>query len=216
MPSNIEFEVNSRIEIEMEDEYYKSNIQDVGNDCIGISIPVNNGTYLPLHKGDKIKCIYFDNNQMYTFNTVVVSRKIDRIFIVVIKKPTEVREYQRRNFVRVPFTKEILYSVITDDNQINFLNATSLNISGGGMKLAIDDKFGHKITYGCELIIIIPVDDKNITLKGKIVRISNNKENKKLICGISFVDVDKNTREKIIEVVFEIMREQIRKGVKGE
>jgi c-di-GMP-binding flagellar brake protein YcgR len=56
----------------------------------------------------------------------------------------------------------------------------------------------------------------NLVIKGKIVRISNNKENKKLICGISFVDVDKNTREKIIELVFEIMREQIRKGVKGE
>lgn len=216
MSSNIEFEVNSRMEIEMEDEYYKSNIQDVGNDYIGISIPVNNGTYLPLHKGDKIKCIYFDNNQMYTFNTVVVSRKIDRIFIIVIKKPTDVREYQRRNFVRVPFTKEILYSVISEDNQINFLKATALNISGGGIKLAIDVKSDYKIRYGCLLIVIIPVDDKNITVKGKIVRISNNKENKKLICGVSFIDADKNTREKIIELVFGIMREQIRKGVKGE
>ncbi|WP_446897141.1 flagellar brake protein [Clostridium sp. LBM24168] len=223
MDCNIEFVVNSRMEIEMEDGFYKSNIQDVGEDTIGISIPVNKGKYLPLKKGDNIKCIYFYKNQMYSFNTVAVSRKIDRVLIIEIKKPEDVRFYQRRNFVRVPLVVDILCAnvpMVKDvrhlDDQIDFFNATLLNISGGGMKVSIDVSLESKLSYGRVLMLTIPAGDENITVKGRLVRIDRDINKRKIICGVSFVELDERNREKIISLVFKIMREQIKKRTKGD
>ena len=58
MSDNVEFLVNQRIEIEMEDGIYKSNIQDITDEYIGISIPVNEGKYVPLRKDEKVICHY--------------------------------------------------------------------------------------------------------------------------------------------------------------
>lgn len=223
MDCNIEFRVNSKIEIEMEDVFYKSNIQDIGKDTIGISIPVNEGKYLPLRRGDSIRCIYFHKKQMYSFDTFVTSRKIDRILIIEIKKPEDIRFYQRRNFVRVPMTMDILCAIVPTvkdskhlDDQIDFFNAMSLNISGGGMKLSIDIAMESKLSYGKILLLTIPAENENITVKGRLVRVDRDIRKRKLICGVSFINIDEKNREKIIALVFKIMREQIKKRTKED
>ena len=48
-----DFNVNGRIEILMDDGIYKSNIQDIDKDYIAISIPVKDGEYLPLRRGNE-------------------------------------------------------------------------------------------------------------------------------------------------------------------
>jgi c-di-GMP-binding flagellar brake protein YcgR len=217
--------VNSKIEIEMEDGFYKSNIQDVGEDTIGISIPVNEGKYLPLRRGDSIRCIYFHKKQkqMYSFDTVVTSRRIDRVLIIDIKKPENIRFYQRRNFVRVPMTMDILCAIVPTvkdskhlDDQIDFFNATSLNISGGGMKLSIDIGLERRFSYGKILLLTIPAGNENITVKGRLVRIDRDIKKRKLICGVSFINIDEKNREKIIALVFRIMREQVKKRTRED
>jgi c-di-GMP-binding flagellar brake protein YcgR len=223
MNYGVEFLINGKIEIEMEDGIYKSNIQDVGENTLGISIPVNNGKYLPLHKGEKIKCIYLYKNKTYMFNTVVISRKVDRILIIEIKKPDKLNIYQRRNFVRVSFVEDVLCTLVPQtkdarhlDSQIHFFNAMSLDISGGGMKLSIDPKDEDGLRYGDIIMVSIPVNNGNIAVKGKIVRIDNNVQTHRIICGVSFVDLHESSRDKIILLVFKIMREQIKKKAKEE
>lgn len=223
MDCNIEFQVNSRIEVEDNDEFYKSNIQDIGKDTIGISIPVSGGKYLPLRKGNSLKCIFRYKKQMYSFNTVVVSRKIDRIFIIEIKKPDKVKIFQRRNFVRVPMIVDILCARVSSVNEINhldsqveFFNATSIDLSGGGMKISINKKYGNDFTLNDGIMITIPTGDENITVKGKIVRIDKSIGRANVICGVSFVEMNEKSREKIITMVFKIMRELIKKGTKEE
>lgn len=221
MECDIDFDINSKIEIQVDndDRYYKSNIQDLGEDYIGISLPVNNGKYLLLRKGDRIRCIYFREKKIYGFYTVVLDRKSDKILMIQIKKPDQVKLTQRRDFVRVPLINDVLCVLIPDSRdlkhlscQINFFNANSLNISGGGMKLSVDMKYKNEIRLGSTLMVTIPIKDDNVTVKGKIVRIDKNTQNKLLICGITFLDLEEDSREKIIKLVFDIMRKQIKKG----
>ncbi len=224
MSDNVEFLVNQRIEIEMEDGIYKSNIQDITDEYIGISIPVNEGKYVPLRKDEKVICHYYYNKDIYRFETVVSGRKIDKLLIIMLKKPEKVVMYQRRNFARVPLMVNIYCGILENskkienigNNQIEFFDAYSLDISGGGLRLAVDRKFEKRLNLGSMLMMTIPLSDENLTIKGKIVRVENDRKNPKIICGVSFVELDRLTRESIIRLVFKTMREQMKKGAKGE
>ena len=223
MDSNINFTVNSRIEIDVDSEIYKSNIQDVSEDYISISIPVNNHKYMPLSKGEKVDVIYYEEKNVYKFNTVVVGRKIERILMIMLKKPEKVQICQRRNFVRVPLILDVLCAIFPLEKDLYHLNdqvevfkACSVDMSGGGMKIVVDVKMKDKLKYGDIIIVTIPMENDSLTLKGKIVRITSNKDETKLTCGLSFIDIDKKSRERIIRVLFQIMRQHIKKGAKED
>lgn len=224
MSSNIVFEVNKKIEIEFEDGIYKSIIQDITDEYIGISIPVNNGQYLPLRKGERVNAIYYIGNDVYKFSTVVIDRKIEKILLIMLKMPDKVHKVQRRGFVRVPLMLNVYCATVFQDkniqninnNQIEFFEAYSLDISGGGMRVAVDRKFEKKVNYGDILLVTIPLPQENLTVRGKVVRIENDKKVPKFICGLSFIDLDQKTRETIIGLVFATMREQMKKGAKGD
>ena len=50
-------------------------------------------------------------------------------------------------------------------------------------------------------------ENEKINVKGKIIRIEKT-EDKRYIYGVSFIDMNNSTREKIIRTVFKIMRKQ--------
>ncbi|MCI1943689.1 flagellar brake protein [Clostridium luticellarii] len=223
MKCNIEFVVNSRIEIEIDGKIYKSNIQDISEDYIGINIPVNNHKYIVLKKGDKIAAVYYLGKNIYRFNTVVIGRKIEKILIIMIKKPEEVEVVQRRNFVRVPLVLNVLCAVVPVnkdphnlDEQVEVFNAHSLDLSGGGMKISVDDKLKCKVSAGDIIMVTIPMEDDSLAVKGKVVRISRNNDKSKIIFGLNFVDLDKINRERIVKLLFQVMRKHIEKGAKED
>lgn len=227
MDINIEFIINNKIEIDIEnDGIYKSNIQDVTDNYIGISIPVNRGKYLPLGRKEEINVLYYYENDIYSFRSIVLGRKIDKILIIMIKRPESknIKKVQRRNFVRVPFMINVLCAQTNSgksiynisNNQIDFFEAYSLDISGGGIRLALDKSLEEKIDYNDVLMLTIPLESGNLTVKAKVVRIEKDPKNPKIICGTNFVELDKFTREAIVKLVFSIMRVQMKNGIKEE
>jgi Predicted glycosyltransferase len=224
MSVKVEFLINSKLEIEYNDDSYKSNIQDITDEYLGISIPVSDGKYLPLARGEKVRAIYYYGKDIYRFDTVVIGRKIEKILIIMLKKPEKVTMVQRRNFARVPLMINVCCALICNekniynigDNQIEFFDAYSLDISGGGMRVAIDRKYENKIQRGNMLMVTIPLGNENITIQGKIVRVENDRKNPKIICGLNFMDLDRKVREIIIKMVFNTMRDQMKKGAREE
>jgi|GEM_PF-937233 Predicted glycosyltransferase len=224
MGVKVEFLINNKIEVEFNDDSYKSNIQDVTDEYLGISIPVSDGKYLPLARGEKVTVVYYYGKDIYRFDTVVIGRKIEKILIIMLKKPEKIIMVQRRGFARVPLminvccalicTEKSIYTI--GDNQIEFFDAYSLDISGGGMRLAIDRKFEKKIQRGNMLMVTVPLGNENVTIQGKIVRVENDRMNPKILCGLSFIDLDRKVREIIIKMVFHTMRDQMKKGAKED
>jgi c-di-GMP-binding flagellar brake protein YcgR len=216
----VKFQLNNKIEVLWEDGNYKSVIQDITNNSIGINIPVCGGKYLPLRKGEWIEAICFSKNSIYKFNTVVLGRKIDGMLIIMLAKPKKFTRIQRRNHVRIPVLLNITCGALKlnkdlneiDDNQCEFFQAYSLDLSGGGMKIASD----KKISLGDILLITLPLGKELLAIKGKVVRGYKDVDSKKNIYGVCFFDIEQGVRENIIQFIFRIMRERRRKGVRGE
>lgn len=222
MLDELKFIINSKLEISWNDSYFKSTIEDINGDIISISIPIKDGQYLPLRKGEKIEVIYYYANNIYKFHTVVVDRKVDRIPLLQIGSPKEVFKIQRRKFVRVPIICSVNYEKVVkgtyaseekvDDDSSPIFKATMIDLSGGGMKIRLKED----IKTGDELLMHISMGKETLTVKGEVTRSEKGYDSKLNTCGINFLDLNERTREKLIKFVFEIMRDQMRKGLKGD
>lgn len=215
------FKVNNRVEIEREDGYYKSIIQDIKDDSLYISIPVSEGSYLPLHENEQITGLYFNGRDILKFTTIVTGRKIDKILMLKIKRPESYKKVQRRSFVRINVLldtccacmnktkelKDITKGQFNGNLDIEFFNATILDLSGGGAKLSSK----RELFLGEIIIMSIPFDEETITLKSKIVR-KEKDDNNVTVYGVKFIEVDDRNREKIIRFIFMTMRKQLHRS----
>lgn len=208
-----ELNINGRLDVYWEDAIYKSTVQDISDDYFAMSVPMSEGRYLPLERGEKVEIIYYDNLVLYKFIGVVISRKIDNnVPQLILQFPDRVQRIQRRNYVRVDLIEYINYCQFIDDKKIddiyyeddeNIFKAILLDVSGGGIKLKIKER----VKANDILLIQLPTNEGILKLKGRIVRVIKDDDNRNL-CGISFIELNSKTRERIIRYVFDIMRKQ--------
>lgn len=218
--SRINFKVNNKVEIISEEgETYGSDIQDIDEKIIGISVPIKECQYLSLRKGERIEVIYYEGNSIYKFPSVVVKRTNSKVPLIWINKPVDARKIQRRKFVRIPILCNTKFALInrefkldkTNLKDIKFLEGTILDLSGGGVRLKTDLDLKKEDV----LAMILHIGDAVLVAKGEVKRIDvvNFKEK---IYGVKFLELSTHQQDKIIEYVFEIMRKQMRKGLKEE
>lgn len=219
MASNVNFIVNNKIEVWWEDQYYKSNIEDVQDEVIAISIPIKEGQYLPLRKGERVEAIYYAaEEERYRFDSVVAGRKVDGIPVILIFKPKNLELIQRRNHVRIPFLSEIqcikldksinieYKNQYLDENGEVYVKGTVLDLSGGGMKL----KLKEELKLRDKIEVKLTLDDEEFELIGEIVR-AELMEDKTYLYGVNFIEIDKKTNEKLIRCIFHVMRNRMKK-----
>lgn len=219
MESKVLFVINSKVEILWHDGNYKSDIQNVTENMIAISVPIKDGQYIPLSKGEKITAIYYANGNVYEFESVVTGRAHDRIPVIYLEMPSNIVKVQRRNHVRVPLIADISCALVKKNltieqigsNDIDFFNAFTLDMSGGGIKIVTK----RKVSVGDRLLITVSLKDETLNLQGQIIRVEKDFE-KRSVCGVNFVDMDNKTTEKLIRIIFQIMREQVQRSSKGE
>jgi c-di-GMP-binding flagellar brake protein YcgR len=208
MLDDLTFKINNKVEISWNDGYYKSNIENIDDGHIAISIPIKDGQYIPLRVGEQVEVIYYYTKNIYKFYTHVVNRKIDRIPIIILEYPKEIFKVQRRRFVRVPIVCSIEYSKFGNNSGNKTLKAIMVDLSGGGMRI----KLSEEVNLGDKLNVYMPLGEGQLNVKGEVVRLEKEEDSKRNICGISFIDLDERTREKLIKFIFQIMRDQMRKG----
>lgn len=201
MVKRFKLEVNNNIEIYEDDKVYKSRIQSVNDKEIYIDIPLHNNEYLILNKGDDIHLIKYGNEgSVYELSCKVIDRKIEgNIRLYRLSEPYDIKKIQRRNYVRVETIRGI--KCFRKDEEFN---ALILDLSGGGMKI----KSNKKLEMDEEIVSFIKTDDGEFMVKGKIIRVEETSFNQYSL-GIEFVDIEERTREKIIKLVFSIMRKQM-------
>ena len=198
--------INSKIEVKWSDENYKSVVQDSNNKNLLISIPVMNGIYLTFKTGDEIELVYYDNKaNIYNFKCKIINRITENnIPYYSTTLPYDVTKVQRRNFVRVNTVKVIKdIKKHTNEGDINLAGALLLDLSGGGMRI----KLREKLIKEDIIVANISNESDEVILNGIIVRVEKT-EDKRYIYGICFLDLNDRIREKIIKIVFSIMRKQ--------
>ncbi|NFG60606.1 MULTISPECIES: flagellar brake domain-containing protein [unclassified Clostridium] len=200
--------VNDRVEVLVEDKAFKSLIQDIEDDCIKINIPVFNGEYLALKIDDKIEInSYAKGGKCFNFYCDVLERgKENNIIYYKLSKPYNVREIQRRDFVRVDFMNIVKLKKITeseDEEITSFKDALMIDLSGGGMRF----KTKEKLEKYDKLILEFALNDKLNYIKAQIMRLEITEFNE-YIYGVKFIEISENQRDKVISEIFNIMRKQ--------
>lgn len=217
--TNVNFSINAKCEILIEDKVYKSNIQDVGKDYIGISIPISNGEYAPLNKNDHVTVVYYNENNLYGFNTDVMGRRMDIIPMILLTIPKDIKKIQRRRFFRVNLLMNVQYlkvdknishstfnSLIKDSKA--FTKALMIDLSGGGFKL----KTKEEIKSGDRFIIKIALEHENIFVLSNCMRAFRDMDTNLYVSGFSFFNIETKIQDKIIAYIFGVMREQMKKN----
>ncbi|MGL5086224.1 MAG: flagellar brake protein [Clostridium sp.] len=202
--------INSKLEVKWREEIYKSVVQDANNKSLLISIPVVDSVYLVLKTGEEIELVYYDNRaNVYNFKCKVINRITENnIPFYSISLPYDVVRIQRRNFVRVEtvqLIKDIKKCEKELDMEVNYKlsNAILLDLSGGGMRIKLREQLNENDVIAANIVS----ENDILPVKGEIVRIDKT-EDRRYIYGVSFCDLNNMTREKIIGIVFKIMRKQ--------
>lgn len=212
--AKVDFAINKKLEILIDEKYFKSNIQDVTEEYIAISIPINSGQYLPLSKGAILEVMYYEEENLYKFNSAVIGRKFENVPILLLSIPKEIKKIQRRKYVRVPIISTVKYKNLKHNPKVNpstlgnsdYLKAILVDLSGGGMKLRISEE----IKLSDFLLVSLTVNNEDILIVGQAKRVIKDDDGR-FDCGLSFELLDDTTREKIIKLIFQLMREQMRK-----
>jgi c-di-GMP-binding flagellar brake protein YcgR len=216
--AELELKINNRIEVVLKDGDYKCNIQDVTSEHIAITIPMKDRKYYPLDKGTLVSLVYYTEDTIFKFESEVLGREVDRIPIIIMGLPQNIREVQRRNFVRVPLVNNVKWSKLNkafinrriEDLarlKLESIDGFSLDISGAGMRITCKETLNQDDI----IVVTLPVLKEELLIKAKIVRVENKDENLNTY-GLYFFDLDEKVRDKIIKGIFEIMREQRKKG----
>ncbi|MBU3159022.1 flagellar brake domain-containing protein [Clostridium frigoris] len=210
----VDFKLNKKLEILVDEKYFNSNVQDVTDDYIAISIPTNAGEYLPLSKGAIIDVIYYEEENIYKFASSIIGRKFENIPILLLAKPVEIKKIQRRKYVRVPLIKAAKYINFKNEPKVNhstidnskYLKTVVVDLSGGGMKV----KVSEEVSPNDFLLVSLTVNEEEILIVGKTKRITKEDDGR-FICGLSFESLDNATREQLIRYIFQLMRNQMKK-----
>jgi c-di-GMP-binding flagellar brake protein YcgR len=215
--ADIKLEVNKRLDVIWNDKIYRSSVQDLSDDYLAIATPITAGLYLPLHKGDTFLAHYYiDDKELYEFVGNVVTRRIEeKVQLIILEYPKNLKLVQRREYVRVDINHPVKYvksTVISDlknvDEVFEMSKANSgllLDISGGGVRIRTLEKMerGNFITVDMELL------GRSIRVNGKIVRVIQD-ETGNFVSGVSFLDISERLRDKVIQLIFEIMRKHLK------
>jgi c-di-GMP-binding flagellar brake protein YcgR len=209
-------EINKRLDVVWHDKIYKSIVQDVSEDSIAIATPLAAGLFLPLHKGDTFPVVYYkDEKEIYEFLGFVTGRKLEgNVQLVILEYPKVIKLIQRREFVRVEISHPIKYVKALLESELkhaesilnsnNGKSGTLVDLSGGGLRFKTTEKMelNHFVAIEIDLL------DQKIRVHGKVVRVFVD-DISNYVCGVSFIEVNERLRDKVIQLIFEIMRKQI-------
>ncbi|MBX4265201.1 flagellar brake protein [Clostridium estertheticum] len=210
----VDFKLNKKLEILVDEKYFNSNVQDVTEEYIAISIPTNSGEYLPLSSGSIIDVIYYEEENIYKFSSTIIGRKFENIPILLLAKPEEIKKIQRRKYVRVPLIKTAKYINLKNEPKVNlstidsskYLKAVIIDLSGGGMRV----KVSEEIKNNDFLLVALTVNEEEVLIVGQTKRIMKDNDGR-FISGLSFEFLDKATQEQLIRYIFQLMRNQMKK-----
>ena len=199
--------VNSRVEIIIGEEAWKSVIQDVNDESFFISIPMEKGEYIKFNNGSTLLMHNYikDGSYLYKFTCKVKGRaKSGLTPLYELSLPEKVERIQRREFVRINVVAPIEYKIEKNEDN-KFLKGILLDISGGGLRFATDNKINVGEVIELKLRDINTEDE--MLIKGQCVR-CKKESNGQYICAVRYYEISNKIREKIIESIFTLMRKQ--------
>lgn len=193
----------------------------IDEEQIRILMPIVEGKIIPLPLNSRYDVCFFTDNGMYKSRVTVTERyKENGFYFLVISLTTQLRKFQRRQYFRLGCSIQVPYKELTvqeiaaihDDVRViqdimeecEFKKGNTLDLSGGGVRFLSEEELERGRYVLIDLSIIKQRDEKSIGVMGKVIA-STRKDRKgsRYEQRIEYVDIDGQTREKIIKYIFE-------------
>lgn len=206
--------VNLRIEILIDNGYsidrYPSRIEEVRAKTLLTAIPMRAGVVLPIHSGEVLNIHFIYKDEVYSFETLVLGRRLIPIPVLELSRPSEIKKIQRRRYVRLRVNFDVDFRLV-NSIEPGYDKGMTVDISGGGLQfttkkeLSVDDII--------ELRVSLPGRYPLETL-ARVVRVEkSNPKTTNYSIGAEFENLRESQRDLVIAFVFEKQREILKKGL---
>ena len=217
MPSYIDFSPGQRIRVVnnsgTREATYESVVRHISDDGMRIDHPRRDGQRLELWPEDELQLAVELHGRLYTFMSAVRAVEEVPAEIVTIDLPEEVDHQERRNFFRLITRIEPRYTAVTNAEgaELELLDATILDISGGGMQLLSK----QPVEVGARIRVIFPLAVDSVEADVIVLALSVQHDGRRSAYRINtrFADLPREIQERIIRFVFSAQLELLKKGV---
>lgn len=190
---------------------YTSQVLDINDKIIIISGPIVKANLVAIHPNTILTISYYiEDVGRFIFKGIVKRRSIKKIYLLEIERITDDEKVQLRSYYRLFNRLPMLKYFEQNTNDILEEECITQDISGGGLRF--QSNYEHK--KGDIIECDIKIENKTVSVKGKIVRIKTTNDKKfKYSFGIKFFEVDQKSQEIIVKYVFEEQRKLRKKGL---
>lgn len=217
---------------------YNSQLIDITSDTkLNISVPLEGGRIVPLEVGGRYELRFITTTGMYICKAEITNRcKQGNIYYLVMLILSELHKDQRRKYFRLDKIRPLAYHLLTEeeDKLLSLINenrfrdefehrsvvnrlrdiraeendGTLSNISAGGIKFHSDEILNPGDIIRISLLLD-ESDTEPLDLFARIIAsehaMNRNMNNEH---RIEFVNINRDTREKIVKYVFSEERKQ--------
>jgi c-di-GMP-binding flagellar brake protein YcgR len=183
-----------------------SRVEDVTPTRLLVAIPSDGTNTHDLPVGTQLEIQWISRRGLGRVSGTVAGRQIASVPCLEIDLREDPQVLQRRDAVRVEVNLPV--TVWPDDEDAPPTAATSLDLSGGGVRARLEGEWA--VGDIVHVRVGLP-DEEPIEAAGQIVRMTEDTETGRSF-GISFDDMDEPDRERLIRFVFARMRGQAMRG----
>lgn len=179
-----------------------------------VGVPVKRGVELHMHTGEPIGVELVEANGIWLHETVILRRTSANPPSLVLEWPHESKRTQRRNDVRVEVLRRAKLRMIGSRGSLgDALEGTTVDVSAGGVRLSLPESVPPQTEVEVELDL---PEVGTVRADGQVVRwgeIVRPGSASRFWVAVEFTRVDAAVRRELTKFVFNVQREQIRKGV---
>lgn len=207
--------IGTKVEfIDSRGESYPSVIEVVKESCILVKLFFGERDFPKTTQGNKVELVIYHKGSVYSAQSSFLGIKREKEFAgVVLTTPENTKKIERRKYFRLPINIEIEILMLPLDTEymeikdmpkpiFNLLKpTTTIDISGGGMKITFD----NKPEVGQKALVVIYIPDQ-LKLLCSVMRVEMDNKEGKYKVSLKFENIRERDRDKIIAFIFNEMR----------
>ncbi len=212
MPEEFKLRINQKIQVAKmrNDLWFNSIILDTGAETISIVIPFDKERPLVLYQDEIVRIRLAANNASYLFSTKVTGVVLDKIKLYKLAYPKNITRIQQRKHVRFQIiSMDVEYA--HQEGRNNYTKGTVIDISGGGMKMAVRKNIPKHERIFLKLVLRLQNRTELIQVKAIVVRSKKAEPDREIYhLGLRYEDITNKQQDLIVRYVFERMAQQRR------
>lgn len=206
---------------------YSSKVYDILSDeRLEILMPFEQSKLILLPVDAEYEMFFYADNSLYECVARIIDRyKSNNVYILVMELTTNLRKYQRREFYRFSCALDMDTRVLADEEieaaeqhqkylvpGLPLKRSIVVDISGGGLRFVSEFEYEKGSLVYCHYNLWQKNGNKSYEIVGRVLDVKPvEKRPGSFEHRVQYLNIDKETREEIIQYIFEEERKNRKK-----